>query len=60
MNNDTKVALDLLPDGPEKQLLLLDDEVLKLTIAMTDEGSSERGSSPPVAEERCLLILGKL
>ena len=60
MNNDTKVTLDLLPDGPEKQLLLLEDEVLKLTIAMADEGPSERGSSPPAAEERCLLLLGKL
>jgi hypothetical protein len=60
VNNDTKVTLDLLPDGPEKQLLLLEDEVLKLTIAMADEGPSERGSSPPAAEERCLLLLGKL
>jgi hypothetical protein len=56
--NNSIVAQDLLSGGPETKMLLLEDEVRKLSVAMQAEVSSSRGSQS--AEERCLLMSNTL
>jgi len=56
--NNNIVAQDLLSGGPETKMLLLEDEVRKVSVAMQAEVSSSRGSQS--AEERCLLMSNTL
>ena len=56
--NNSIVPPDLLSGGPETKMLLLEDEVRKLSRAMQAEVSSSRGSQS--AEERCLLLSNTL